>query len=263
LANFGAIEESRRSYRFVFYNNRAFFGMCAPWIVLSAVIGFSIDYIFSKNFEHHSISENAAVGVLLSSWLATLTCPLFMLAWHRFVLLGELPKWGISVPLRSYWSFFWRWGLFLIIYRTIGGFVSGYITSDIVFIGQINAQTLSSIIQFILILCLLTVSADAGVLNLPAIATDDKAASLSILTSTRQLGAHFALGLPISGTLYAAAGLLPSPDHLGGAYATLELAALCLLSSTMQFLGFAVFSTYLCRSFVASHPSYGNARLNI
>ena len=65
-------------------------------------------------------------GQLTRDWIALIALfvmawsfPLSMLAWQRFVLLGEMPRFGLLVPAKAYWSFLWRWWAFGLIKASV------------------------------------------------------------------------------------------------------------------------------------------------
>jgi hypothetical protein len=202
--------------------------------------------------------------VLLASLLAiSLTLPLFMLSWQRFMFTGRAEAVGALGDLSSDWAFLWRWWALSFIANGVGDSLAKQGTW---LAGVLHMADPAPLRIALTIIASLGVLAAFGLpfgLDLPAIAREGrKMPAAERGAMLRKLGRGFPRGLILAGGLYPALVLLPSPKLLAGQFAALELAALCLATSLMSFMAVAVFSTYLCRAYLSAGAQLASEALD-
>jgi hypothetical protein len=261
MTTFNAVEEARLSYAYVYKNVAAFLRIGGPWIALSTVILFSILMYSIDGSGRNSKANSGMLLVLLLYILAvSLTFPIFMLGWQRFVLTEKYPRFGILQPGRASWSFLWRWWVASSMFSAFDKTIVPKMPQLVSWLGANDAALAHKALDFFAFLMELFV-VGLFALGLPAIALGDQTALRSTSTSSRRLGRSFGLGVVISAVLYPATDLFPSISTITSQYSIAEIFAICLVSIVMHYFALAVLSTYLCRAFVVAHPGYGSDRL--
>ena len=263
MVAFNAIQEARLSYIYVLKNFRIFLRIGGPWVITTSVITFSILLYANNNQEGHiKQGMTGALAVIASILAISLTFPVFMLSWHRFVLLEKYPLYGVFPPGRATWSFLWRWWFVSNLLSTFDKTILPAAPKLAGMLGLADATLIHNVLGvFVYLFALLFVSLYA--LGLPAIVVGDQAALRSATKSRARLGRSFGLGMAVSAILYPATDLLPSASLFIGPYAIAGCAALSIVSAVAQYFGLAVVSTYLCRAFVITHPGYGSDRMAV
>jgi hypothetical protein len=258
MAAFDAVDEARVSYIYVYKRPIVFLRLSAPWILLYSISLFVVISIAQIGNTAHYLNNDLMrllVEVLIL-FVVSLTFPIFMLIWNRFVLLDRYPRFGILVPGRAAWSFLWRWWVGSSLLSTIEKALVPKAPQLASWLHVQDATLARSCLDFLVYLVGLFVVSRLA-LSLPAIAVGNGEILRSPRASSPRLGRDFGLGFVLAAVLYPATDLLPSMSTLTGPYENVIVAVVCLVSAAVQYFALAVLSTYLCRAFVVTHPGYG------
>lgn len=232
--------EALRSFHFVVSRPWALLRLAGPFVLIMTVVTmWSLHQLrVTKKGDVSSL-----MFVLICLFAMSLTLPLFMLLWHRFVLSSQVG--GRATPLRimDYWGFLWRWWLFSILVGTI--------TKAVTASHATNSELIHTCLHVVSFVIVLAGIGARHTLALPSIAIMHSPLAMPERTLLlRRLGPGFVRGMLTVGVFYSMIDLLPSPNLL--IMPDVTLATLCVISSILSFGALAVFSTYVCRSYMAA-----------
>ena len=260
---FDGVAEAVGAVRFVLNNLKAFSIISGAWLIVMAVVPvIGLYYMAHMSGASREVTRNSATLVLLGIFLSSLSLPLFMSAWQKYVLFGSYPRFGVALPDGSYWGYLWRWWIFSSLVssfhkqvRPQAVYVAGLMhVADV----KIIEKSFGVIIWLIALLAM-----SRFIFNLPALAIRDHEKTGKLPPrSYGKLGIEFTMGLIVAAIVYPLADILPADTAATGFEGIFFREALpSLLSSLMMFGGLAFVSTYVCWAYIEVQPTSVPANL--